>query len=50
MEVMAFIFGSIGMSFGISGYTFAVLTKKRVDKLESELKKLNVLSKYYKSS
>ena len=40
MEVMAFILGTLGMSFGISGFTFAVLTKKRVDKLERELTEL----------
>ncbi|WP_171041643.1 hypothetical protein [Pseudoalteromonas phenolica] len=50
MEVMAFIFGAIGMTFGISGYTFALLTRKRLDKLESKLNDLKTFSSEYKSS
>ncbi len=44
MEIMGLIFGSVGMSFGILGYTFAIHTKKKLEKLELELKKQNVLS------
>ena len=50
MEIMAFIFGAIGMIFGLSGYTFAVVTRKRLDKLESKLNDLKTLSYEYKSS
>ena len=49
MDISAFIVGVMGMSFGITSFVFAVLTKKRVDKLESELNRLNVLPDEYKS-
>ncbi len=40
MEDLGFVFGIIGMSMGISGFTFAIITMKKVDKLESKLKEL----------
>ena len=50
MENLGFVFGIIGMSLGFSGFYFAILTMKRVDKLEKKLKELKVLSHDYKSS
>lgn len=44
MEDLGFVFGIIGMSMGVSGFTFAIITMKKVDKLESKLKELNVLN------
>ena len=50
MEDLGFIFVIIGMSMGVSGFTFAIITMKKVDKLENKLKELKVLSSDYKSS
>jgi hypothetical protein len=50
MEDLGFMFGIIGMSMGTSAFTFAIITMKKVDKLESKLKKLNVLGSDFKSS
>ena len=50
MEDLVFVFGIICMSMGMSGLTFAIITMKKVDKLENKLKELNVLSHDFKSS
>lgn len=50
MEDLGFVFGIMGMSMGISGFTFAIIAMKKVDKLESKLKELNVLNHDFKSS
>lgn len=50
MENLGFIFGIIGMSMGISGFTFAIITMKKLDKIECKLKELNVLGHDFKSS
>jgi hypothetical protein len=50
MESLGFIFGIIGMSMGVCGFTFAILTMKKLDNLENKLKELKVLAPDYKSS
>ena len=50
MEDLGFVFGIIGMSLGISSFVFAIITMKKVDKLENKLKELNVLNHDFKSS
>ena len=50
MEHLGFVFGIIGMSMGVSGFIFAIMTMKKVDKLESKLKELNILNHDFKSS
>jgi hypothetical protein len=44
MEDLGFIFGIIGMSRGISGFVFAIISMSKIDKLEKKLKELDVLS------
>jgi len=44
MEDLGFIFGIIGMSMGISGFVFAIISMSKIDKLEKKLKELDVLS------
>jgi hypothetical protein len=50
MEDLGFVFGIIGMSMGISGVVFAIVTMKKLDNLESKLKELKVLNSDFKSS
>ena len=50
MESVGFIFGVVGMAMGGSGFTFAIITMKKLDKLENKLKELNVLNSDFKSS
>ncbi|MEH8015725.1 hypothetical protein MN202_00635 [Rheinheimera muenzenbergensis] len=49
MQDLGFVFGIIGMSMGIAGFSFAIITMKKLDNLESKLKELNVLSNDFKS-
>ncbi|GMM87002.1 hypothetical protein [Pseudoalteromonas sp. MTN2-4] len=44
MEDLGFVFGIIGMSMGISGFVFAIISMSKIDKLEKKLKELDVLS------
>ncbi|WP_198144161.1 hypothetical protein [Gilvimarinus agarilyticus] len=46
MEDLGFVFELIGVSMGISGFTLAIITMKKVDKL----KETKVLNSDYKSS
>jgi hypothetical protein len=50
MENLGFVFGIIGMSMGITGLAFGVLSMSKIDKLETRLKELNVLNQDFKSS
>lgn len=50
MDDLGFVFGIIGMSMGFSGFTFAIITMKKVDKLENKLKEINILSHDFKSN
>lgn len=43
MEDLGFIFGIIGMSMGISGFVFAIISMSKIDKLEKKLKAQDVL-------
>ena len=43
------VFGTIGMTFGVIGFVFALSAYSRVDKLEKKLKELAVLPKDFKS-
>ncbi len=43
------VFGIIGMSFGTSGFIFALIAIGRLDKLEKQLKKDGVLDQGFKS-
>jgi hypothetical protein len=40
METLGFIFGIMGMSMGITGFVFALVTMAKVNKLEKQLKDL----------
>lgn len=44
MENLGFVFGIIGMSMGISGFTFAIIAMNKVVKFEQKLKDLNTLT------
>ena len=44
MEDLGFVFGIIGMSMGLSGFVFAIISMSKIDKLEKRLKELDVLS------
>ena len=50
MENLGFIFGIMGMTMGITGFIFAIITKTQIDKLETKLKELNVLEQDYDSN
>ncbi|MFT6345633.1 MAG: hypothetical protein ACJAWQ_002720 [Paraglaciecola sp.] len=50
MEDLGFVFGIIGMSMGISGFVFAIVTMRKLDNLESKLKELDVLNSNFKSN
>jgi hypothetical protein len=50
MENMGFIFGIIGMSMGVTGFIFGVISIAKIDKLEKKLKELNVINHDFKSS
>ncbi|WP_258191866.1 hypothetical protein [Photobacterium angustum] len=44
MEDLGFVFGIIGMSMGISGFVFAIISISKIDKLEKKPKELDVLN------
>lgn len=50
MENSGFIFGVIGMSMGLFGFVFAIISMSKIDKLETRLKELDVLNQDFKSS
>ena len=50
MEDLGFIFGTIGMSMGITGFVFGIISMTKIDKLEKKLKEINVLNQDFKSS
>lgn len=50
MENLSFIFGTIGMSMGITGFVFGIISMTKIDKLEKKLKEINVLNQDFKSS
>lgn len=50
MENLGFIFGTIGMSMGITGFVFGIISMTKIDKLEKKLKEINVLNQDFKSS
>ncbi|WP_269745918.1 hypothetical protein [Gilvimarinus polysaccharolyticus] len=43
MEDLGFIFGIIGMSMGVSGFVFAIISMSKIEKLEKKLKAQDVL-------
>jgi len=49
MENVGFIFGLMGMSMGVMGFIFAVISMTKIAKLEKKLIELNVLNKDFKS-
>ena len=53
MENLGFIFGIMGMSMGLMGFSFNLVSMGKIDKFEKqlkELKELNILNKVFKSS
>lgn len=44
VENLGFIFGLMGMTMGVVGFVFAIVTMSKVDKLEKQLKDSCVLS------
>jgi len=50
MESLGFIFGIMGVSFGLTGFIFAIVCMKKIDKLEDKLKELDVLHRDFTSS
>lgn len=50
MENAGFIFGIMGMSMGVTGFIFGIVSLSKIDKLEKRLKELNVLNQDFKSS
>ena len=50
MENLGFIFGMMGMSMGVIGFVFSLVTMKKLDTLENKLKELNVLNQDFSSS
>jgi len=44
MENLGFIFGIVGMSMGVTGFVFSIVSMKRMDKLESLLKENDVIN------
>ncbi|MEI5638722.1 MULTISPECIES: hypothetical protein [unclassified Pseudoalteromonas] len=45
MENIAFIFAIMGMSMGLIGFTFGLIAMTKVDKLEKQLAKLELLER-----
>jgi hypothetical protein len=50
MESLGFIFGMMGMSMGVMGFIFSLVSMGKIDKLEKQLIELNVLNQDFKSS
>lgn len=50
MEDLGFVFGIVGMSMGMIGFTFAIIAMKKLGNLESKLKELNVWDDDFKSN
>lgn len=44
MGNLGFVFGIIGMSLGISGFVFSIISMNKVTKLEEKLETLNVIN------
>ena len=48
MENLGFIFGIIGMSMGVTGFFFWIISMSKIDRLEKRLKELDVLNQDFK--
>ena len=44
MENLGLIFGIVGMSFGVSGFVFALVSMQKIDTLEKKLKEMGVIT------
>jgi hypothetical protein len=50
MENLGFVFGVIGMSMGVTGSVFGIVSMSKIDKLEKRLNELDVLNQDVKTS